>query len=187
MKFPIKMGLIASGVYILLELILLISGVNQDRNIILFALGANSLILLIGVALSILINFNRNRKGGLSMIVDLKMGITTAAVYSIIVSSFLLLYFSVLDPSYPEMRKNEIINGLMQKEAEDALEEHEKANPEKYTEKSIDDIKEMNYNNVEHMLSPSTVFPLSLFSLLLLGMIYSFFIMAFNRLILSKL
>lgn len=187
MKFPIKMGLIASGIYILLELILLLSGINQDRNVILLALGANSLILLIGVALSILINFNRNRKGGLSMIVDLKMGITTAAVYSIIVSSFLLLYFSVLDPSYPEMRKEQIISGLQEKEAVDDLKEKMEESPENFSGKSADDIQEMNYNNVEHMLSPSTVFPLSLFSLLLLGMIYSFFVMAFNRLILAKL
>lgn len=187
MKLPIKIALIGTGAYILLELILLLAGLNHQREVILLALGANSLILLIVVALSILINFNRNKQGGLSMIADLKVGIAAAAVYSLLVSSFLFLYFSTLDPTYPEMRKEQILTGLQDKEAIAELDKQMEANPDTYAGKSSDDIQEMNHNNVEHMLSAGTVFPLSLFSLLLLGMIYSFFIMAFNRMILSKL
>ena len=121
------------------------------------------------------------------MIVDLKMGITAAAVYSLVVSCFLFFYFSTLDPTYPEMRKEQIITGLQDKEAVETLNEQMEANPDNFAGKSSDDIQEMNFNNVEHMLSAGTVFPLSLFSLLLLGMIYSFFVMAFNRMILAKL
>ena len=121
------------------------------------------------------------------MIVDLKMGMSAAAIYSIIISSFLFLYFSVLDPTYPEMRKQTIIAGMQNQDAIDELNAQMEANPDSYNGKSSDDIQEMNHNNVEHMLSAGTVFPLSLFSLFFLGMIYSFFIMAFNRMILSKL
>lgn len=187
MKLPIRISLIGAGIYILIELILLLAGMNQSREVIVLTLGANTLILLVIVALSILINFNRNKAGGLSMIVDLKMGITAAAIYSVVISSFLFLYFSVLDPSYPEMRKQQIISGMQDQEAIDTLNEQMEANPDHFAGKSSDDIQEMNHNNVEHMLSANTVFPLSLFSLFFLGMVYSFFVMAFNRMILSKL
>jgi hypothetical protein len=80
-----------------------------------------------------------------------------------------------------------VIKLLLKSMVSSQLKEKMEESPENFSGKSADDIQEMNYNNVEHMLSPSTVFPLSLFSLLLLGMIYSFFVMAFNRLILSKL
>ncbi len=187
MKLPIRLGLLGAGIYIVLELILLVTGLNTSREVIVLSLGANTLILLLIVAFSILINFNRNKKGGLSMIVDLKMGITASAIYSVIISSFLFLYFSVLDPSYPEMRKQQIISGMQNQEAIDELNKSMEANPDNFAGKSSDDIQEMNYNNVEHMLSAKTVFPLALFSLFFLGMIYSFFVMAFNRMILSKL
>jgi hypothetical protein len=187
MKLPIKIGLIGAGIYIILELILLFTGLNKSRDVIVLSLGANTLILVLIVALSILINFNRNKHGGLSMIVDLKMGIIASAIYSVIISSFLFLYFSVLDPSYPEMRKQQIIAGMQNQDAIDHLNESMEANPDNYAGKSSDDIQEMNHNNVEHMLSANTVFPLALFSLFFLGMVYSFFVMAFNRMILSKL
>lgn len=187
MKLPIRLGLLGAGVYIVIELILLITGLNKSREVIVLSLGMNTLILLLIVAFSILINFNRNKKGGLSMIVDLKMGIIASAIYSVIVASFLFLYFSVLDPSYPEMRKQQIISGMQDQEAIDELDKQINANPNLTNGKSSDDIQEMNHNNVEHMLSAGTVFPMALFSLFFLGMVYSFFIMAFNRMILSKL
>lgn len=187
MKLPIKISLIGAAIYILIELVLMFTGLNESRDVVVLALGANTLILLVIVALSILINFNRNKAGGLSMIVDLKMGIIAAAIYSVVISSFLFLYFAVLDPSYPEKRKQQIIAGMQDQEAIDVLENNIEANPNMTNGKSSDDIQEMNHNNVEHMLSAKTVFPMALFSLFFLGMVYSFFVMAFNRMILSKL
>lgn len=150
-------------------------------------IGAGTLSLFIGVAMSILINFNRNRAGGLSMLVDIKTGLTASAIFALISAIFLVVYFTSIDPDFKERKKEEWIAKMQEPENLKALEEKMKENPDMYTGKSLEDIQERNIDNTLHMLSGGTVFPIALFSLLLLGMVYTFLVTAFNRLILAKL
>lgn len=187
MKLSIRLALLFAGIYMLLELVLLFTGVSLNHNSIVWSMGGNTLCLLLAVALSILIHFNRNKHGGLSMIVDIKTGLTTSAIYALVIALFLTFYYTVLNPDYPETRKRQMVELMQTKESEKALEKEMQDHPEKYIGMSLEDVQEMNIDNAEHILSTKTVFPITLFVLLLLGMIYSFFVMGLNRLVLSKL
>jgi ABC-type proline/glycine betaine transport system permease subunit len=187
MKIGIKWGIFTSLAFIVIILALFMAKVNLRSDFMQIMVGAGTLCLFIGVALSILINYNKNRHGGLSMLVDIKTGIASSAVFAVIISIFLVLYFSTIDSEFAERRKQDLIERMQDPEAVAELQEQMDANPDTYKGKSLDDMIERNIDNVEHMLSPGTVFPIALFSLLLLGMVYSFLITAFNRLILAKL
>lgn len=187
MKLGIKWGIYTSLGFIVLVLGLFLAKVNLRDDFMQIIVGAGTLFLFIGVALSILINFNRNKQGGLSMLEDIKAGLSSSAIFAIVVAVFMVLYFSSIDKEFAERRKEFIIEKMQDPEHIKALEEQMEANPDHYNGKSVDDMIERNIDNVEHMLTPGTVFPIALFSLLLLGMVYSFLITAFNRLVLARL
>ena len=59
--------------------------------------------------------------------------------------------------------------------------------PDYYKGKSAEDLIEMQQDNIIDIMEPSKVFPITLFSLLMLGMVFSFLITALNRAVLSKI
>lgn len=187
MKIGIKYGIFTSLAFIVIVMVLFLAKVNLREDFMQMMVGAGTLCLFIGVALSIIINFNRNRKGGISMLVDIKTGLASSAVFATLVSVFLVLYFSSIDSNFAERRKEQLIERMQEPDAVAELQKQMEANPDTYKGKSVDDMIERNVENVEHMLSPGTIFPIALFSSLLLGMVYSFLVTAFNRLVLAKL
>lgn len=187
MKLGVRWGIYSSLGFIVVVLGLFLAEVNLRDDFMQIIVGIGTLFLFVGVALSILINFNRNKEGGLSMLVDIKTGLAASALFAIITSVFMVMYFSSIDEGFAERRKQYIIEMMQNPEALAELEKQMAADPDTYKGKSLEDIQERNIDNVEHMLSPGTVFPIALFSLLLLGMVYSFLITAFNRLVLARL
>lgn len=187
MNLGIKFGIYTSLTFILIILGLFVSGINLREDFMQIMVGAGTLCLFVGVALSIIINFNRNKTGGISMLVDIKTGLASSAIFAILISLFLVLYFTSIDSEFAERRRDQIIEQMQEPEAVAELQKQMEADPDAFKGKSVDDMIERNVDNVEHMLSPGTVFPIALFSLLLLGMVYSFLVTAFNRLILAKL
>lgn len=188
MKLSIKNALLFSGIYIFAELIFFILGFNHIESIMMIRVVGVSLLMLLAVAISILVNFSRNKAGGLSMLVDLKTGIASAAVFALIISLFLTTYFSVIDTEFAENRKAAFSAAIQDPEERAKLEKRlEEENTNLAIGQTIDDLIEQNHDNMVQMLSPKTVFPMALFSLLLLGMIYAFGVTALNRIILVKL
>jgi hypothetical protein len=186
-KHSIKMALLFAGIYIVAELVLVFSGHNRTTFSSVFSFSFNTLCLLLAVTIAILVNFNRHKKNGLSMLEDIKTGLTTSSVYAVIIALFITFYYLVLDPGYTQYRVEERIAAMQTPEALAALEQKMLENPEHYSGKSVADIQEMNMDGVVYILDAKKAFPITLFSLLLLGMVYSFLIMALNRMVLSKL
>lgn len=187
MKIGVKFGVYSSLGFIVIIMIMFLAKMNLRSDFMQIMVGIGTFALFVGVALSILINYNKNRAGGLSMLEDIKTGLSSSAIFAVLIAVFLVLYFSKIDDKFVERRKEEIIERYQDPKEIAKLEEQMGADPDTYSGKSLDDMIERNIDNVEHMLSPGTVFPIGLFSLLLLGMVYSFLITAFNRLILTKL
>ncbi|CAG5086186.1 DUF4199 domain-containing protein [Parvicella tangerina] len=187
MKIGLKFGVYTSLGFIIIIMSLFMAEVNLRSDFMQIMVGIGTFCLFIGVALSILINYNRNKKGGLSMLVDIKTGLTSSAVFALLIAVFLVLYFSKIDDDFVERRKEEIIERYQDPKEIEKLEEQMGANPDTFKGKSLDDMIEQNIANAEHNLTPVRIFPIALFSLLLLGMVYSFLITAFNRLVLAKL
>jgi len=187
LNHPYKMGLLFAGLYMLAEIILLISNKNRSEVITVFSFAFNTLCLLLAVTVSILVNFNRNKRNGLSMLEDIKSGLKSSAVYALTIAAFITFYYVVLDPGYTEYRRKEYVERMQDPAALKELENKMAENPHYFDGKSKADIQEMNMDGVNYILDPMKAFPITLFSLLLLGMVYSFLIMALNRMVLAKL
>jgi len=187
MNHAIKTALIWAGIYILIEVVIVIAGYNHDPRVHVYAFGANTLCLLMAVAISIVTNFNKKKHEGVSIVVDLKIGIKTSAIYALTIACFLLVYYKWIDPEYPEIRRQQWIEMTETKKFSEGVEEKIKNNPEIFNGKSPEDIRDNEQEGINVLLNSNKVFLISLLSLLVLGMFYSFLITGFNRLVLAKL
>ena len=182
-----KVGLVGSSIYIAFELLLVLIGWNHDRYAHVASFAFNSLCLLIVVAYSILTAYNKIKHTSPSLIVDIKNGLKTSSIYAIIISVFIFSYYQWIDPAYPEIKKQQLLELTTQKEMGEIADKKMKENPDLYYNKSKEDLIDMQQNNIIDIMEPSKVFPITLFSLLMLGMVFSFLITALNRAVLSKI
>src|SRR5690606_13915115 len=117
-----------------------------------------------------------NKKGGLSLLSDIKVGLIVSVVFAIISAVFLVFYFAKIDSEFRERKKQEWVATMQNPEAIKELEKKIQENPEMFKGKSVEDIQERKIDNAVHMLGAKTIFPIALISLLSLGTIYTFMI-----------
>ncbi len=182
-----KIGLIGALIYIAFEFLLVIFNWSHHHYSHVAAYAFNSLTLLIIVSYSIISAYKKIKHTSPSLIVDIKTGLKTSSVYAIIVSLFILSYYKWIDPEYPEIKKQQLLELTMSDKMDDLAEKKMKDDPDLYYNKSKEDLIDMQQENIIDTMKPSKVFPITLFSLLLMGMIFSFIITGFNRGILSKI
>lgn len=187
MSKPIKFAFLFALIYVVFEVVLVALDKNREQVYRLIAIGVNMMGLLLAVGASILSNFNSKKHIGVSMVEDLKVGIKSAAIYALIISSFLFSYYKWIDPEYPEMVMKERLAYTETKEFKEGIEEQIKNNPDFFNGKSAEDIRDNEAEGIGVILDGNKVFLMSLISLLILGMFYSFAIMALNRLVLAKI
>ena len=186
MKKTYKIGFFGALIYIIFELFLLFSGYSFHIYTSIIAFGVNSLLLLIIVAYSIISEYKKTNYA--SFINDIKSGIQTTAIYSVIIALFIFSYYRWINPEYPILRKQHLIELVNDEQSMNKLSHaHKNSNPELYDGKSEGDLIDMQEKNIILIMDSSKALPITLFSLMLLGIFYSFFITAFNRLILSRL
>ena len=186
-----KIGLIAAVIYIVFELAIVFLGYSHNENVHVFAFGVNTFTLLVAVAYSVLSEFNIQRaKGkGVSLLHDIKSGLRTVSVYAVIISMFIFSYYNWIDPEYPAIRRQQHLERTLNKNFEEQAKLKMAAAPEMYEGKSIEDLRDENQAGIETYLQPSfkSIVSITLFSLILLGMLYTFVITGLNRLVLAKL
>lgn len=187
MKQALKIPLIWAGIYILVEITLVMLNVQREQTSRFIGFGANTLCLLLAIGISVIRNFNRLKHQGVSIIADLKTGIRTGVIYALLISSFLFSYYKWIDPTYTESIKQQYLAGIEAEGFDQNAKEVIEENPDMYYGQSVDDLRDNAQTNIEQMLSVKTVFPISLMSLILLSIFYSFIVTGFNRLVLSQL
>jgi hypothetical protein len=186
MSHAIKTALIWAGIYMAIKLIIVLSGNHHEHYSIFLGFAANSMCLLLAIALAIISNFKKHKHNGLSLIVDLKTGIKTGVVYSIVISAFLLSYYKWIDPDYVRIIKEKRIEYAENAPAENIVETMQN-DPEGFKDKSTKDVREIEMDNTEFWIDTKKVFPITLMSLIVISIFYSFLVTAFNRLVLAKL
>lgn len=186
-----KIGLIAAIIYMIFELAIVFLGYNHNENVHIFAFGFNTFILLAAVAYSVLSEFNIQRlKGqGVSLLHDIKSGLRTVSVYAVVISLFIFSYYNWIDPEYPKIRAQQHLERTQNARFDEQAVQKMAAAPEMYEGKSIEDLRDTNEAAIDMILQPSfkSIVPISLFSLLLLGMLYTFVMTGLNRLVLAKI
>jgi len=187
MRHEIKTALIWAGIYMAIEIGIVLGGYNHDPSAHIIAFGANSLCLLLAIAVSVVTNFNKKKHEGVSIVIDLKTGIKTSAIYALTIASFVLIYYKWIDPEYPEIRRQQWIAATETKQFSEDVDKKILDNPDMFYGKSSEDIRDNEQEGINMLLNPNNVFLMTLLALLVLGMFYSFLITGFNRLVLAKL
>lgn len=122
------------------------------------------------ITIFIAINF---RNSSLSRIQNFKKGLFISIIFSALISGYYYSYYSWMNPNLLINKRNSL---LKLTETDHILFEARnkiKDNPNYYNGKSAEDLIEMQQDNINDLLQPSKVFPLSLFSFLLVGMIFT--------------
>jgi len=187
MRHEIKTALIWAGIYMAIEIGIVLAGYSHDPNVHVIAFGLNTLCLLLAVGISIVSNFNKKKHEGVSIVIDLKTGMKTSAIYALTIASFVLIYYKWIDPEYPEIRRQQWIAATETKQFSEDVDKKILDNPDMFYGKSSEDIRDNEQEGINMLLNPNNVFLMTLLALLVLGMFYSFLVTAFNRLILAKL
>ena len=184
-----KIGLIGALVYIAFELAIVATGYNHNESAHVIAFAVNTLCLLLAIAYSILSEFNRLKSNGVSLLHDIKSGLRTTSIYALTVAVFIFSYYKWIDPEYPKLRAEQHLARVKAEQFEETAKIKMQEAPEMYEGKSIEDLRDTNEDAIKMILDPSPVkiFPITLFSLVMLGMVYTFMITGFNRLVLAKL
>ncbi len=186
-----KIGIVAAFIYIVFELIIVALGYSHNTDVHVIAFGFNTFCLLVAVVYSILSEFNIKLAGGkgVSLLYDIKAGLRTVSAYAVIIAFFIFSYYNWIDPEYPKIRAEQHMARIQNQKFNEQAKLKMESAPEMYEGKSIEDLRDTNETAINMILTPSfkIVFPITLFSLLLIGMIYTFIITGFNRLILVKL
>jgi len=170
-----------------IEIGIVLADYNHNPRVHVIAFGVNSLCLLLAVGISIISNFNKKKHEDVSIVVDLKVGIKTSAIYALTIASFVFIYYKWIDPEYPEIRRQQWIAATETKQFSEDVDKKILDNPDMFYGKSSEDIRDNEQEGINMLLNPNNVFLMTLLALIVLGMFYSFLITGFNRLVLAKL
>ncbi len=179
MRKAAKNGLLCAAIYASFEIGTLISGLEFHDNARFAAYAANSFLLLLAIAASILPYVPKS-----SAIDELKEGLKAAGVYSVAVSLFFALYFSTIAPDYMEVKK-EMFRDKIEYVAE-RLEDIRGELPEDKQSITKEDYIEEKIEEGAFWFTPSKVIPITLFGLMILGFVYTFAMTALKRKVLYR-
>jgi hypothetical protein len=174
----IKTSFIAIFISLVFELIIHLSNIEIDFQLSLVSFIIHCLNLIIAIVLAV--NYQNPT---ISRLDNLKKGILISIVFSLSISLYFYSYHKWLNPEFLENKKQLLIE-LSENIRQAKL--NINSNPDFYNGKSAEDLLEMQQENINDILKPGKVFPISLFSFLFLGMISSLIISLLTNLFQKK-
>ena len=162
----IKTSLIAIAISLIFELLVYLSKMEVDFRLSLVSFIFHSLNLIIAIVLAV--NYQNPT---ISRLDNLKKGILISIVFSLSISFYFFSYHKWINPEFLENKKQSLIELSENPETLRQAKENINSNPDFYNGKSAEDLVEMQQENINDLLKPGKVFPISLFSFLFLGML----------------
>ena len=162
----IKTSLIAIAISLVFELLVYLSKMEVDFRLSLVSFIFHSLNLIIAIVLAV--NYQNPT---ISRLDNLKKGILISIVFSLSISFYFFSYHKWINPEFLENKKQSLIELSENPETLRQAKENINSNPDFYNGKSSEDLVEMQQENINDLLKPGKVFPISLFSFLFLGML----------------
>ncbi len=162
----IKTSLIAIAISLVFELLVYLSKMEVDFRLSLVSFIFHSLNLIIAIVLAV--NYQNPT---ISRLDNLKKGILISIVFSLSISFYFFSYHKWINPKFLENKKQSLIELSENPETLRQAKENINSNPDFYNGKSAEDLVEMQQENINDLLKPGKVFPISLFSFLFLGML----------------
>ena len=177
----IKTSFIAIFISLVFELIIHLSNIEIDFQMSLVNFIFHCLNLIIAIVLAV--NYQNPT---ISRLDNLKKGILISIVFSLSISLYFYSYHKWLNPEFLENKKKLLIELSENPETIRQAKLNINSNPDFYNGKSAEDLIEMQQENINDILKPGKVFPISLFSFLFLGMISSLIISLLTNLFQKK-
>ena len=177
----IKTSFIAIFISLVFELIIHLSNIEIDFQLSLVSFIIHCLNLIIAIVLAV--NYQNPT---ISILDNLKKGILISIVFSLSISLYFYSYHKWLNPEFLENKKQLLIELSENPENIRQAKLNINSNPDFYNGKSAEDLLEMQQENINDILKPGKVFPISLFSFLFLGMISSLIISLLTNLFQKK-
>ena len=162
----IKTSLIAIAISLVFELLVYLSKIEVDFRLSLVSFIFHSLNLIIAIVLAV-----SYQNPTISRLDNLKKGILISIVFSLSISFYFFSYHKWINPEFLENKKQSLIELSENPETLRQAKENINSNPDFYNGKSAEDLVEMQQENINDLLKPGKVFPISLFSFLFLGML----------------
>ena len=181
MSKSIKIGIAAVVISILFEIITYWYGLHENINASAISFMVHSFVLISSVAITI-ISVSKHKDFN-DIISQLKAGIKTTSIYAVFMSCFFFSYNKWINPNYMDNRRNHLIELTKDDKTREVIRKEIEANPEYYETESSDDLIDNQQESINTTREPKVIFALSLFSLMILGMVFSLIISFFNRMI----
>ena len=162
----IKTSLIAIAISLVFELLVYLSKMEVEFRLSLVSFIFHSLNLIIAIVFAV--NYQNLT---ISRLDNLKKGILISIVFSLSISFYFFSYHKWINPEFLENKKQSLIELSENPETLRQAKENINSNPDFYSGKSAEDLIEMQQENINDLLKPGKVFPISLFSFLFLGML----------------
>ena len=162
----IKTSFIAIIISLVFELLIHLSKLEVNFKLSLISFIFHSLNLIIAIVLAL--NYQNPT---ISRLDNLKKGILISIVFSLSISFYFYSYHKWINPEFLENKKQTLIELSENPETLRQANLNINSNPDFYNGKSAEDLLEMQQENINDLLKPGKVFPISLFSFLFLGML----------------
>lgn len=187
MRITVKIGLLFAAIWISIKLVLFVTMTGAARYDLTFAIMTNILCLLLSIAVGLYLHKRKETEDS-SALGDIKSAMSAGVPYILIVSLFLYLYYTKIDPEYNRHQRSE---AAMQVEkllnSPEDLAELRKSNAE-FEVMSVDQMRESIISNSDAMYSPQAVTTVSLLGMLILATFNSIFVtIVYRKLVFRRL
>jgi hypothetical protein len=173
MKMPIKIGLLASMIWMGITLIFFYSGHSKegfDAGILI-----NVFLLLSGIAVGLYLKRREEKFVQTAFLEDLKSAMQAGIVYTIAVAAFVYYYHENVDPSIKNGLIDARIEALHEAVPDAEAYKELQAKDNTWQDKSYDDYIENQEDIIHSVISSKSVFLMHLAGLFFFSLIYSFF------------
>jgi hypothetical protein len=175
MKPGVKYGLIFSAIWVIYKIVLFQLDLGQHELI--YGVFGNLLLILLAIFFTVYeVTQKREKESPMGFLSDVKNGMQSVGVYSLVVIGFVLVQYTIIEPDYLENRVNAI---MAEAEKQDYEEEQRKnsmlkdVSRQEYLEKARKDHEAIN--------SLKVIVPFYLIGMMFIGMLYSFIVTLLNR------
>ena len=130
-------------------------------------------VFILILSIFIAINF---KNSSFSKLYNLKKGLLISIFFSTLISLYFFSYHKWIKPELLENKRILLIELTEKPETLVNAKEKININPDYYSGKSAEDLVEMQQDNINNLLKPGKIFPISLFSFLFIGMLFTMII-----------
>ena len=180
MKAPVLIGISTAIIWILIRYLAYVLGFFTFGNPKMFVF-LNMFLLTSAVSIGLFI-FKKNQQEDTNLLLDIKTGMTAAMPHTVIVSCFLFLFYSYIQPEYNQHQIEQTKKSLMDKTF---LSELRKSNPA-LENKTDQELLNEGVNQTRQWTSPKFTMIVSLLALLMYSTFNSIIIAIIYRRVVFK-